>query len=380
MNMELSGSNPQAKSMLDRYLFSRLRRFAWKQRRRKTPIRGLPEGLDIGILEELTEKHFAARLVGVSYVHLSTWKDSGAFRLKLKLNNGRIWPLIYKNAIYDESQIPALADFPVFPGGPEFLVYSAADKGLRDFLPFVYYSRELVPGKHYVYLLQDMDQNYLQLAQDQNDFIFAVRELISLHQAMKSWMAKIDSSRLLRFDRQYSHALRKYAKRNLELYALRMGDEEVLKVLDLWPQISDLHDRDEFYDPRAYGMIHGDFHANNIYFDKRVPRGIRVIDWEWSGIGKIHADLASLLKRASPELEKKAFDIYTSLMPDFSAQTHMRYYEWCHLERGLQAAFLAQQQVESAVQVHWIPGFMQRSMKRLRIATQRLSLMEVDHH
>jgi len=378
--VELSKTRPPAKSILDRYLFSRLRRFAWKQRTRKVTIRGLPEGLQIDILEELAEKQFDAKLVDVSYVHLSSWKNTGAYRLNLRLSNGRTWSLIYKNAIYDHLQIPALADFPVMPGKPEFLVYSAADQGLRDYLPVVQHCRELIPGKHYVYILQDLDRDHVQLAQNHDNFIFAVRQSIVLHQAMQSWMIKVDSSKLLQFDRQYSRALRKYAKRNLELYAQRMGDEEVFKVLDLWPQISELHDRDEFYEPQAYGMIHGDFHANNIYVNQGAPRSIRLIDWEWSGIGKIHADIASLLKRASPELEKKAFDLYTELLPNFSAQTHLRYYEWCHLERGLQAAFLAMQQVESKIQVAWIPGFMRRSMKRLRIATQRLSLMEVEDH
>lgn len=357
----------------ERYVVSWIKFFIRERRARKKPIPGIPQALNPDLLKQVIRSNFAEELADVSFVHLSTWKRTGAYRLMVKTEKGRRIRFIYKHAHYNLSLIPALADFPLLPGAPEFLVYSQADAGLRKYLPRVYHSQETIPGELYEFFLEDLDEDHRLLVTRRNRFLAAISGLVNFQQAMMDWRGEIDSNRLLQFNRAYSNALLGYAKHQLEAYEFHTSNIQVKKVLMIWDKISEIHQRDDFYIPSAFGMIHGDFQSSNIYYKKGHPSDIRVIDWEWSGIGKKHADLASLLKGADDEVEEKAVAHYIEHHPMFSASEHLQLYEWCHLERGLQAAFLAKQQLESDKYVGWIPEFVDRSMKRLQLAYQRLA-------
>jgi thiamine kinase-like enzyme len=359
-------------------LASRRRRFyRWLQLHSRFP--GLPEGIDAENINGLCLEYLGVPLRRASYAHLSGWKATGAYRLFLRGANGTVWPLIYKDAVYSPEQIPALRGLPLRPGLPECLVYSNPGEALIPYLPKVYLSLEVVPGRHYQYILEDLSQGYERLTRckeigKRNGISIAASRLPDLHRALEEWSAETDPTHLLRFDREFSAALLTYAKGNLESYVQQTADKTVSGAMERWTAISEAYGRRQFYESPTSQPIHGDYHTGHIYASKENPSCIRLIDWEWTGLGRPHADLASLLKRVDADTEQQAVINYSEQDQSLPFSDHLRLYRWCQLERGLlDAAFLARQQMESRRKVHWIPLYIQKSIGRVLQAQEWLS-------
>ena len=356
---------------LDRILSARRRRLLkWIQSH--TPRRGLPRGLSQETVSRICREVTGEELRRSSYVHLSGWKVSGAYRLTLKTQSGRTWPLIFKNAVYNLEELPGLQGMPQRPGPPEYLVYKNASPALSEFLPKVYLCLEIRPGSHYQYLLEDLSRSHRRLspfggtepAGNQN-LRAAIEQLPLLHDALTEWLHGVDPSAFLRYDDGFSDAFLSYAKDNLEGYFAETQDETVSRVLKFWPQISNLHESADIGELRGTIAIHGDYHNGHMYTDDSAGDNLKLIDWEWSGFGWPHADLASALKRATPEDEELALSIYAERMKNFTPAEHRRLYEWCQFERGLMdAAYLAKQQMEAPRKVGWVPPYIRRSLRR----------------
>ncbi len=365
---------------MDRFLSARRRRLLlWIQSH--SIRRGLPGGLSQEIVGKICREVTGEKLRSTSYVHLSGWKVSGAYRLFLKTQSGRTWPLIFKNAIYNLEELPGLRGMPIRPGPPEYLVYKYASGALSNFLPTVHLCLEVRPGSHYQYLLEDLSHKHRRLspfggkeqAGSQN-LRAAIDQLPTLHDALGNWYREIDPSALLRYDDGFSDAFIGFAKDNLEDYFAETGDETVSSILKIWPRISNLHESSGIGDLRGSVVIHGDYHNGHIYSDDSVPDSLKLIDWEWSGLGWPHADLASALKRASPEDEELALTIYAERMKNFTLGEHRRLYEWCQFERGLMdAAYLTRQQMEAPRKVGWVPPYIRRSLRRSIRAVEALN-------
>jgi hypothetical protein len=324
---------------------SRVRSLGHRRRRkvRSAPVEGVPEGITFETLNELCLQRLEKPLARVSHVHLSGWKAAGSYRLFLQAQGGRRWRLIYKNAVYSNDQIPALAKLPVVPGPPEYLVYSNAGGPLGQYLPAVYLCSEIVPGRHYQYLLEDLGQAYRK-STSLEAILGIVAELPSIHQAFGAWSRSIDQDRLLRYGHEFSVAFQEYARETLECYAQRTANEIVSEVCLLWPHISKVYLCEKFQEIRPACSIHGDFNPANVLVHEKYSDRIKLVDWEWAGLGMPHADLASLLGGRKPEIEQQALSFFfrqdTSLPPN----ENRRLYQWCNLERGLlNAAFCAAQ-------------------------------------
>jgi thiamine kinase-like enzyme len=380
--MMVTGNKLRKLGKPDKDLLSRIKRrvYGWqrRRRRRRRPVQGLPEGIALETVNELCLEHLGEPLQRVSYVHLSGWKVSGAYRLFLKSVNGRTWHLIYKNAIYSPEQIPALKGLPIRPGPPEYLVYKHPERALSQYLPTVYLCLEVIPERHYQYILEDVSQSYQRLSEYEEparkrNILKAAAELPRLHHALSEWSITADPTHLLRFDREFSTDLLNYAKRNLECYVHETADKTVSRAIELWPLISEVHGRSEFYECQTAQPIHGDYHTGHVHVHKNDPDRIKVIDWEWTGLGRPHADLATLLQRKDPDTERQALVRYAEQDEHLSLDEHKHLYEWCQLERGLlNAAFLASQQMESSRKVFWIPGFIQGSIMQALHAQEQL--------
>ena len=87
-------------------------------------FKGVPPGITRELLADICQREFGDQPVDIVYAHLSGWKESGSYRLYLKTDRGRNWTLIYKNAVYEQDQIPALATLPLKPGSAEYVVYA----------------------------------------------------------------------------------------------------------------------------------------------------------------------------------------------------------------------------------------------------------------
>ena len=321
---------------------------AISKRIKRIPIKGIPDGLNVEVLNKLCSHYLGESLAKVSYVHISSWKKTGAYRLFLQTNQGKQWRLIYKNAIYTSDQIPALVGLPVTPGLPEYVVYSNTQESLTKYLPTVYDCSSVIPGKHYRYLLEDLGQEYQRVSTPEA-ILQTVKELPAIHRALNEALSGIKQDYLLRYDRQFSLALQEYTRRNLERYSQRTANNTVVDFLQLWSKIAELHGRNEFYRPELIRPLHGDFNLANILIHKQQPNKFKIIDWEWSGLGIPTVDLAVLLKKTSSEINQQALLLFSELDNQLSLKEYSRLYSWCKLERCmLDAAFLCVQQMESS--------------------------------
>jgi len=317
-----------------------------RRRQRKAPpvpIEGVAEGITFETLNEVCLQYLGEPLVRVAHLHLSGWKSAGSYRLLLWTEGGHQWRLIYKNAIYTMDQIPALAKLPVAPGPPEYLLYSNAGGTLIRYLPAVYLCSEVIPGRHYQYLLEDVGQEYRKDTRIEA-VLRTVAALPVIHRALDEWSRTVDQDRLLRYGYEFSAAFQEYARETLERYARWTANEAVSEVCRLWPRVVEVYLREEFHDLQTSCPIHGDFNPANVLVHQEDPDQIKLVDWEWLGLGVPHADLASLLGGRDPEVEQRALAIFFEQDDQLSLDEHRRLYQWCKLERGLlNAAFCAAQ-------------------------------------
>jgi len=338
---------------------------------RKVAIEGLPDGITFETLNELCLHHLGEPLNHTSHVHLSGWKSSGSYRLSLKTMRGRYLSLIFKDAIYNLEHLPALIGLPISPGPPEYLVYSNTQGALTKYLPAVYLSLEVVPGRHYQYLLEDIGEEYQQVSGEA--VLSVAAELPAIHQAIHDWSLSVNQDQLLRYEAEFSAGLLEYARTNLEGYGRKTNNKVVGELLDIWPRITHVHGAQEFRDLATIRPIHGDLNTSNILIHKKYRDRIILLDWEWAGFGAAHADLASLLKLATPEIENQVLAIFTQEDKRLSAVQHKRLYQWCRLERGLlDAAFFAVQLMEPSISIPNIHRKIEAPARRVLDACRQL--------
>ena len=305
-------------------------------------VDGLPAGLDWEVLDELCVRHLHSRLESVEHVHLSSWKQTGCYRVFVRAGSGRCWSVIYKNSVYDTEQIPALAGLPICPGVPEWLVYGSQAGELGRYLPAVYHRAEVTPSVHYTYLLEDLAGGF-ETGSDSAWIMTVARTIPAIHKAMAEWSRRVGPERLLRYDSAFYDELQGFVWRNLELYLKATSSGAVSEMWSIRPSISAIYLREEFR-TTPQQPIHGDFNLSNILRRRGRSDGMKIIDWEWAGVGHAHADLASLLKHAEADVEDRALRLYAGQDRRLSFEEHKRLYEWCKLGRALlDSAFLAVQ-------------------------------------
>lgn len=325
------------------------------KRQKSERVEGIPSGIDFATLRDIGTNLFGTDFSSISpdnisYQHLSGWKEAAAYRLWIESKNGSCWRVIYKNAIYNLDQIPALENLPVLPGPPEFFIYKNSNRNIANYLPDVYLCNELVPKKHYQYLLEDLSGTYYG-GNGKDKIQISAQELPTILYALNELSSSSVKEDFLIYDNEYSRKLDEYARNSLESYVRNSfsPDSCISKLLKLWPKISKMHLLNEFHEYQSLQLIHGDFNLANILLHRKSRSKIKIIDWEWAGIGYAHADLASLLKRAKPELEQLSLEKFAENNKDISLIEHKRLYKWCQLERGLlDASFLAVQQMNES--------------------------------
>lgn len=339
-----------------------LRAFA----RRRPFISGLPPGLDKEELDRVCRQATGRGLRSASYAHLSGWKDSGAYRLSLRLEGFRFWLAIYKLSVYGQDQIPALQGFPARVGPPEYTVYSHGSSPLSRFLPEVYVAHEVEPGCCYRYVLEDLYEKYQVLPNRRG--LEAITPLLPMfHQALQEWGQQVDLDRFIRYDAGFSHGLRTYAEAALAEFASEYPDSYVGQWLQSWPRVAELH-ADPGFDPYdRLQPIHGDLNLRNVVFGRRDTSSFKLLDWEWAGWGRPLADLASVVKHMHTEQAEWAFETYAEAakLPDIR-EARRRFY-WECLERGLiDAAFMAKQIVEMPPKTRMnVFGFLDNSLRQV---------------
>lgn len=352
-------------SKIQALLKSKIRTLIHREKKEKM-IKGPPDGIDFETIDKLTARHFKEHISHLSHIHISGWKKYGAYRLYLQTEKKDSKTLIFKNAVYYYDHIPALDGLPIIPGPAEYQIYKNANVNLSKYLPKVFLCSEIVPKRHYQYILEDLDEKYQRNTLPETIFS-TINEMPAIHLALKESLSDLNQNDLPKYDRKYSMHLLQYAKNNLEHYHQKRGSKAVSKILQLWPEILKIYTIDNFHDPKNAQLIHGDFNSANVLIHKKNSKQIKLIDWEWAGIGTLRADLASLLKGTLPEIEKDALTVYSKLNNHHhSVDEKKRLYQWCKLERGLlDASFCAVQVMKRPIKTRFnLTGFIERSMRR----------------
>jgi hypothetical protein len=310
-------------------------------------VRGVPGDIDFETLNEFCIEHYGEPLRKVSYIHISGWKSAGSHLLILKTRSGREHRLIYKNAVYNLDHIPSLDGLPIKPGKPEFTLLSHANRELADYLPAVYYAHEVIPERHYQYLMEDLSLDF-RMARSDQDTLMLTPELSKFHQTMSEWQSNLGNNGLLHYGHTFSLDLQEYAIREFEQYSHQVPNSIAVEVCQRWSEITEVHGRREFHELMDTTPIHGDFNHSNVYIHRSDSKRIKLVDWEWAGHGLPHADLASLLKGELAAVEAQALLVYASQCHQLNYDQHKRLYLWCQMERGLlDASFLAAHQMTS---------------------------------
>lgn len=313
----------------------------------KVPIPGTPPSLEFDLLNQVCLEVLSEPLQKVSYTHLSGWKSSGAFRVFIETKGNTDWSLIYKNAVYDYTDIPALSGLPIRPGPPEYLLYSKSRGNVAKYLPRVFHLREVVAGLHYQYLLEDLVKNY-RVVDHSNDLLIAAKELPAIQRAIREWFKVVRQDDLLFFDSKFHSALIVYIDTNLQKYLKQTKNVLPTELVKCWSEIVKFYESLKIYDTRQLSPIHGDFNLTNFLINKECDSKLKVIDWEWAGVGIPAADLASLLKVANIDVEEQALKLYCQNYSKQSIKENAYLYHSCKLERGLfDASFFAKQYFES---------------------------------
>lgn len=341
------------------------RRLASAQR---TP--GLPEGLSPALLDAVCRRQRGAPVASASFVHLSGWKSSGAFRVMMRTSTGGRWSVVFKRASYDPLHIPALCGLPVLPGRGEHWVYTRASQSLRGHLPSVYHVEEVQPELVYDYLLEDLA---LRAHRPSSHEVIAVAaDLPRLHRALAR-TPDVPPVPLPRYDTAYGAALRAYATNNVERY---LGRHQDPALADLWkslPVIASAHTECAPPPSVPRTLIHGDCNTSNVH--RTRAQECVYVDWEWAGTGVPHADLASLLCRADDEVARRALAAFVAGYPHIPPEDHERAYEWCHIERGLlDVGFLTAQLLDAPGGAQFdLAAYARASLARARTAARRLT-------
>jgi thiamine kinase-like enzyme len=332
-----------------RYLRARIRR------ERIERVEGLPTALAFDTLDALCREQGRGRLKRCAHLHLSGWKSRGTYRLELETEAGTRWRLIFKDECYRPELIAALEGLPVSPGPPEAILYRNWNSVLSPYLPQLFWFREVEPGRHFQYLLEDLAQTHAILRPETVDHLRAARGLRHIHKALREAFAVKYSDGLIQYDRRYSERLLEYALGNLAEYAARTADRAVATLSGRWREVASVHEREEFYDDGLRVPIHGDYNCSNIHAHREDENQLKVVDWEWAGIGLPHADLAALVKSVRREDHPVLLQAFVEGDTRLDPEQHRRLFRWCQLERRLlDAAFLARQQLVSARRVSWL--------------------------
>lgn len=327
-----------------------LTRLAGRRPAPRKPAAGLPPRLDRELLDSVCRQVRDSRPRQVTHLNLSPFKDaSGAYRVWCTTGHGVPWSLIFKDARYDHFDGPALGALPVAAGPTEYAVYATASGVLRDILPDVYHAAEVSPGRHYQYLLEDLEGAYGKPVRPR-EFIQAAVSLTTLSPAVHSWATSARPSGLIAYDQAYCRTLVDYAAETLSRYSKLRSGSMAFDALAMWPRVRKVVTLPEPHQIQPARGVHGDFNRASVMLPhaSRESAGPKVIDWEWAGIGPPHLDLAALLDDADQHVMRRTVRSYAAAAPELDLSTHERLLRWAQVLMSVKnSAFLAAQLLDA---------------------------------
>lgn len=347
---------------------------------RRLPIRGVPPGISYRTLHDVSDSKLGFIPSRIIFRQLSTWKPTGAYRLHL-WNGKQNRQLIYKNSRYDQTEIPALENLGLHPGPPEQAILNLAFRRPFKYLPQIHWTNVHGTDQHYQYLMEDLATTY------SHDFsetarLRAAKILPDIHRALNQWAGDelfqtSEQNPLIHYDGDFISKLEQYAKKNFQEYYNFSQSKQTRRVLDEWEKIITIYNQSNPVELKMTCMIHGDLNLSNILFANDNKDELKLIDWEWMGWGLPHADLVSIMKGASEEMEERSVEIYAEQDKRLKHHEHREAFLWCKLGRNLlDASFLSIQLLEKELKTRLnLSRLIEQSLHQLLDSYHKLELL-----
>jgi hypothetical protein len=325
------------------------------------------------------ERAFGARIVSVAHRPISGWKDDvGAERLWVATDDGRLRTVVMKRLDYSMAALPAANIMPFDISQTERVVF--AESGLdQRFIPSTFAiigPGEFHDGTGALVVMEDLAPKWRR-PRLHHDYALVVGQLDNIHQAISRIAGQnIDQERLIRYDQALAEPLSELFEKKVIPELVASKETELSRWPANWETVKQLMTSSALPDVAAT-FVHGDFTPAHIFIRWMPRRQLRLIDFEWVGVGFPHADLASLLKRARPSIEELTLRLYAARHREISLVQHRVVYEWCQLCRGLlDAVYLVTHRRMIVPQKEPIVSrYSRSSLRRAWIASERLVQM-----
>ncbi|UCH02056.1 MAG: phosphotransferase, partial [Candidatus Bathyarchaeota archaeon] len=149
------------------------------------------------------------------------------------------------------------------------------------------------------------------------------------------WRKKYNINDFPIYNLEFRKKAQNYALQNFQRYYTKKPHAAFKKVLNEWDKISDVYVNYLKSDNEKLTTIHGDYNRTNLWIDKNNGNTLKIVDWEWSGIGLSHLDLASLLIGQPKHIEKEAILEFTKSQGEYTLKENQEHYTYSKLERAI---------------------------------------------
>lgn len=313
-------------------------------KRRRVP--GPPPSADPDALADATLQLLGAPARSYEHATVSGYKEATAFVVWLNGGSGKTASLVFKDVNLSPERYPAVVGFPGRPGLPEAEMYQSPTEAIDAFLPRALAHVELVPQEHYQYFLEDLNATY-RWGFNNDDMLWAVDRLLDVSDAIAGWIEANPNAEIIRYDGEFPEKFVEYSRDALTRFADRTGEPHAQELMRNWNSVADLYLEET--PEHADDAMHGDYRRDNLFHHRTDPTRLKVVDWEFAGLGWLHNDLASLFKLAPSETAREALQRVAQARPQRTYEEHRRLYERCRLERGLlDAALVANQRLATS--------------------------------
>ena len=305
---------------------------------------GLPEGLDEALLTAIVQEERRLGFVEVRHAPLQEWKLTSASLVWMRLEGGTTWTLVFKDVRLGDDDYPAIGGLSVEPGVPEYALYSRMTSSLRLFTPRIFSVIELEDRRHYQYLMEDLRSRYHPVYR-RREKASMLGAIAGVHEALLDWVTENGSDSLIEYDAAYVADLIAHAEAGLDNVA-RMGGRAIAEqAAAIWPDVVDYLLAEENLARRRLRPIHGDLNPKNCFVSNSDRDHVRIVDWEWSGYGTVHDEVASLTKARDPQLDERAFRVIRQLDPELDERDHLELFWWSQLATAVRDAALLSHQL-----------------------------------
>ena len=325
------------------------------------------------------ERAFGARIVSVAHLPISGWKDDvGAERLWVATDDGRSRTVVMKRLDYSMAALPAANMMPFDISQTERVIF--AESGIdQRFIPnalAIIGPDDLYDDARALVVMEDLAPKWRR-PRLHHDYALVVGRLDEIHRAItRVTRDNLHQERLIRYDRVLAQPLSELFENRVMPELVASNEKELIKWPANWSMVKDLMVSCALPEvPTTF--VHGDFTPAHIFIRWLPRRQLRLIDFEWVGVGFPHADLASLLKRARPSIEDLTLRLYAVRHREISPTQHRLVYEWCQLCRGLlDATYLVTHRRMVVPQKEPIMSrYSRSSLRRAWVASERLVRM-----